>query len=139
MVITNVDPLRAYLFNGGVLPFGSLKGEQAAAQDGEDTCALPEGPVAPASKRPGSKGPKQATSQGGGNDDDDDRIVNLWRNRGEAIIWSVEDFRRHLEEQTGSSVAFEKAWAGIQRTLGTNFALPLLHTPVPQWWKCSKV
>lgn len=105
MVVTSVEPLRVYLFNGGVLPFGSLKGEQTTS-DKEGTCS-------------GEAGQEQDTCEAaGGRRGGDDLIVNLWRNRGEAIIWSMEDFQRYLATQTGSRAAFDRLWAAIQHLIG---------------------
>ena len=47
----------------------------------------------------------------------DDLIVNLWRNRGDAVIWSVADFEAHLA-QSGSQQAFEGLWTSVQRSIG---------------------
>ena len=101
VVVGSAEPVRVYLFNGGVLPFGSLKEEGAAVGKGDDTC---------------SAGAHQQCSQQ--RDAGDDLIVNLWRNRGEAVIWSVDDFRQHLGEVTGSSTAFDRLWAAIQQKIG---------------------
>lgn len=48
----------------------------------------------------------------------DDLIVNLWRNRGNAVIWSVAGFERHLLASTGSQHAFEGLWISLQRSIG---------------------
>lgn len=104
MVVNNAEPVRVYLFNGGVLPFGSLKSEAAAVGKDADTCSMDA---------------HQHGSQQ--HDAGDDLIVNLWRNRGEAVIWSVDDFRQHLGEVSGSSAAFDRLWAAIQQKIGVSF------------------
>lgn len=48
----------------------------------------------------------------------DDLIVNLWRNRGDAVIWSVAQFEKHLLATTGLQQAFEGLWASLQRSIG---------------------
>ena len=48
----------------------------------------------------------------------DDLIVNLWRNRGDAVIWSVAQLEKHLLTTTGSQQAFEGLWASLQRSIG---------------------
>lgn len=50
----------------------------------------------------------------------DDRIVNLWRNRGDAVIWSLADFKSHLLASTGSGQAFEGLWKSMQRLIGSD-------------------
>ena len=50
----------------------------------------------------------------------DHRIVNLWRNRGDAVIWSLADFKSHLLASTGSGQAFESLWKSMQRLLGSD-------------------
>ena len=47
----------------------------------------------------------------------DDLIVNLWRNRGDAVIWSVADFEDHLA-RSGSQQAFKDLWTSVQRSIG---------------------
>lgn len=106
--MTNAEPLRVYLFDGGVLPFGSLKDEGATAGKG-DTCSSYGGQ---------EKGTCEATGKQGAGDE---LIVNLWRNRGEAVIWSIDDFRQHLAgSHNGSSAAFDSVWAAIQMAIGSS-------------------
>ena len=47
----------------------------------------------------------------------DDLIVNLWRNRGNAVIWSVADFEAHLAK-SGAQQAFEGLWTSVKRSIG---------------------
>ncbi|BDA46895.1 probable tubulin polyglutamylase ttll6 [Coccomyxa sp. Obi] len=105
VVVSKAEPVRVYLFNGGVLPFGSLKDEGAAAGKDDGTCS--------------ADAHRHGNQQ---HDAGDDLIVNLWRNRGEAVIWSVDDFRQHLGEVSGSSAAFDRLWAAIQHKIGLTFA-----------------
>jgi hypothetical protein len=105
VVVTNAEPLRVYLFDGGVLPFGSLKDEGTAGKG--YTCSADGGQ---------EKGTCEATGKQGAGDE---LIVNLWRNRGEAVIWSIDDFRQHLAgSHNGSSTAFDSVWAAIQMAIG---------------------
>lgn len=115
VVVGSAEPVRVYLFNGGVLPFGSLKDEGAAVGKDDDTCSID-------SHQHGSEQ----------HDSGDDLIVNLWRNRGEAVIWSVDDFRQHLGEVSGSSAAFDRLWAAIQQKIGvvSQFSATLVQSPV---------
>ena len=53
----------------------------------------------------------------------DDRIVNLWRNRGDAVIWSLADFESHLLASTGSGRASESLWTSMQRIIGSDSSL----------------
>ena len=146
-VITNVAPLRAYLFKGGVLPFGSLKAEAAGvamcASDGKQHALAPHRrPIHDTSMiaqlcrqsgglkirvllSSGTTGTSPAVSaerecaadEKSGYREGDDLIVNLWRNRGDAVIWSVADFEAHLTK-SGSQQAFECLWTSVQRSIG---------------------
>ena len=55
--------------------------------------------------------PDQASQQ-------DELIVNLWRNRGDAVIWDVEQLKAHLLEETGSDTSFRRLWRGVERGIG---------------------
>ena len=145
-VITSVAPLRAYLFKGGVLPFGSLKAEAAWTA----TCASHgKGHILAPRYRPAhyasvnaqlyrySRGLKLcllslgtmssslavsaerecAADEGSGYRESDDLIVNLWRNRGDTVIWSVADFEAHLAK-SGLQQAFKDLWTSMQRSIG---------------------
>ena len=61
--------------------------------------------------------PECAADEESGFREGDDLIVNLWRNRGDAVIWSVADFEAHLA-QSGSQQAFEGLLASVQRSIG---------------------
>ncbi len=109
VIVTNAEPVRVYLFNGGVLPFGSLK-EEAAAAGKEASCSA-------------ERGQEEGTCEASGTQDE--LIVNLWRNRGEAVIWSVDDLRRHLTDtENDSSTAFDRIWAAIQLAIGVRVPQP---------------
>lgn len=48
----------------------------------------------------------------------DDLVVNLWRNRGDAVIWSLNDLEKHLLSESGSQQAFDSLWISVQRNIG---------------------
>ena len=50
----------------------------------------------------------------------DDLIVNLWRNRGDAVIWSVAQFEKHLIAANGTQEAFRGLWTSLQRSIGVH-------------------
>jgi len=111
VVVSKVDPLRIYLFKGGVLPFGTLKEEAAASTI--DGC-----PAAADASTQQQQCSAELSAL-------DDLIVNLWRNRRDAVIWKVDDFEVHLRTETGSSAAFDALWAAVQRLIGAQL-IPLL-------------
>ena len=63
-------------------------------------------------------GGEHAACTGSGYAEGDDLIVNLWRNRGDAVIWSVAQLEEHLQATTGSQQAFEGLWTSVQRIIG---------------------
>ena len=90
MVLSNVDTLQVLLWRGGVVPFGP------GARRGNGSCLASSAPAG---------APDQASQQ-------DELIVNLWRNRGDAVIWVVEQLKAHLLEETGSDTSFRRLCAG---------------------------
>ena len=112
VVLTNVEPLQVLLWRGGVVPFGPA---QAAAGNG--SCPAP-----------GEPDQASATQQ-------DELIVNLWRNRGDAVIWDVDQFRQHLAEGSEGEAAFERLWRSVERGTGVLLscvcAMPLMSCYSP--------
>ena len=110
VVLTSVAPLRMLLFKGGVVPFGPLLGQ--AANTTADSCPAADA-QAGSSAQQGSRpaGPEAARGQ-------DELIVNLWRNRDDAVIWDVRQLAQHLARETGSQAAFDRLWRGMERALG---------------------
>jgi hypothetical protein len=71
LLVTSINPLRAYLFNGGFAIFGKQKG----------------------SSSPAAGAPSKADSSSG-----DDLIVNLWiQDRNSSPIWSLQQLQKHLD------------------------------------------
>lgn len=66
-------------------------------------------------------GEKHTAGAESGYAEGDDLIVNLWRNRGDAVIWSVAQFEKHLLATTGSQQAFQGLWTSLQRSIGVHF------------------
>ncbi|KAK9832730.1 hypothetical protein WJX81_005345 [Elliptochloris bilobata] len=103
VLVTAALPLRVYLFDGGVVPFGAPAAGAASS------------PTSPGVPKPGSS--EVAANAGA------DLIVNLWRlDRGQARTWSVADLRVYLGNVTGSPAAFDGLWAAMQRSIGLAFA-----------------
>ncbi len=100
MVLTGVEPLQVLLWKGGVVPFGPA---QAAAGNGSCQAAERERDQATAAQQ-------------------DALIVNLWRNRGDAVIWDVDQFQEHLAQDTGSEAAFERLWRCVERGIGARLS-----------------
>lgn len=63
-------------------------------------------------------GEKDTCGVESGSAEGDDLIVNLWRNRGDAVIWSVAQFEKHLLATSGSQQAFKGLWSSLQRKIG---------------------
>lgn len=104
MVLSSADPLQVLLWRGGVVPFGP-------ARAGNGSCRA-------AADAPG--GPPDQAAQAGA--EQDELVVNLWRNRGDAVIWDMEHLEAHLETETGSGAAFQRLWHGVERGVGARFA-----------------
>ena len=80
LLVTSIQPLRAYLFDGGFAIFGKQKGAQAAAGAGSG----------------GSSGSNNTASSSSSNSKDD-LIVNLWmQDRNSSSIWSLQHLRDYL-------------------------------------------
>ena len=156
VVVTSVEPLRAYLFKGGVLPFGTLKdAPPASATCSADGALIPSHQSVPAEAVRCSVvfpeetrlSPMRQTSvlpcageasladegctagADSGYAEGDDLIVNLWRNRGDAVIWSVAQFEKHLLATTGTQQAFQGLWTALQGSIGVHFILVMYRRP----------
>ncbi|KAK9830487.1 hypothetical protein WJX72_011998 [[Myrmecia] bisecta] len=91
-LVTNVTPLRAYLFNGGVLVFGKPRSEEGSS--GQPVDMKPEDLI----------------------------VNLWTQDRHSSQPWDVDRYRAYLQETTGSPAAFDKVWGGVQRALGFAFA-----------------
>ena len=116
MVLASVAPLHVLLFRGGVVPFGPLL-EQQSTNPTDDTC--------PAGVQPAEGLQQEGTCRAAADDAaaataraQDALIVNLWRNRDDAVIWDVAELAAHLAQETGSPAAFERLWRGVERATG---------------------
>ena len=52
-------------------------------------------------------------------------IVNLWTQDREASQpWSLSTFQNHINEASGSTAAFDRMWAHMQKIIGQLLCLP---------------
>eukprot|EP00775_Hariotina_reticulata_P003824 gene3824-4082_t len=98
LLVTSINPLRAYLFQGGFVIFGKQKGQS-------------KGLTATAS---GSAG-EAAAAAGGSNSSSsstDDLIVNLWiQDRNKSSIWSLQQLELYLNAHPETSASLVLAAA----------------------------
>ena len=118
MVLCNVDALQVLLWRGGVVPFGPAQAGNGSSRAADAAAGAPD----------------QATEGA----QQDELIVNLWRNKGDAIIWDVEQFEEHLKDATGSDAAFQRLWRSVERAIGARLPSLLasftgLSLPLSVW------
>eukprot|EP00884_Botryococcus_braunii_P012181 jgi/Botrbrau1/20964/Bobra.0135s0082.1 len=94
LLLTSVEPIRAYVHEGGLVVFGH---------------ELPPSPIMGGAARPVST---------------DDFIVNHWgKNRDTAPVWTLHDLATYLDSDLGGPATFESVWWAIKKSLGMTFAV----------------